>query len=38
MKSFGKKLCTTGMNIDKGIDRKTVENSGAVNTFEALFF
>lgn len=37
MKSSGKKLCITGVNIDKVIDGKIVEHGGAANTFEALF-
>lgn len=37
MKPSGKKLCITGVDIDKVIDGKIVEHGGAVNTFEALF-
>lgn len=37
MKPSGKKLCITGVNIDKVIDGKIVEHGGAANTFEALF-
>ncbi len=37
MKPTGKKLRITGVDIDKLVDGKIVEHSGAVNTFEALF-
>lgn len=37
MKPSGKKLCITGVNIDKVINGKIVEHGGAANTFEALF-
>lgn len=37
MKPSGKKLCITGVDIDKVIDGKIVEHGGAANTFEALF-
>ena len=32
-----KKLIFFGVNIDKVVDGKIVEHSGAVNTFETLF-
>lgn len=37
MKPTGKELTFTGVNIDKVIDGKIVEHSGAMNTFETLF-
>lgn len=37
MKPTSKKLKMTGVNIDRVVDEKIVEHSGAVNTFEALF-
>ncbi|GIO38447.1 hypothetical protein J41TS12_33080 [Paenibacillus antibioticophila] len=37
MKPSGKKLCITGVNIDKVLNGKIVEHGGAANTFEALF-
>ena len=37
MKPTGKKLTFTGVDIDKVIDGKIVEHSGATNTFETLF-
>lgn len=37
MKPTGKKLTFTGVDIDKVIDGKIVEHSGAMNTFETLF-
>lgn len=36
IKPTGKKLTFTGVNIDKVINGKMVEHSGAMNTFEAL--
>nr|WP_232780294.1 ester cyclase [Candidatus Stoquefichus sp. SB1] len=37
MKPTGKKLTFTGVDVDKVIDGKIVEHSGAMNTFETLF-
>lgn len=37
MKPTGKKLCITGVDIDKVVGGKIVEHGGAANTFEALF-
>ncbi|KUG03049.1 putative lipoprotein [hydrocarbon metagenome] len=37
MKPTSKKLRMTGVDIDRVVDGKIVEHSGAVNTFEALF-
>jgi predicted ester cyclase len=37
MKPTGKRLRMTGVDIDRLVDGKIVEHSGAVNTFEALF-
>jgi len=37
MKATGKKLRMTGVDIDRVVDGKIAEHSGAVNTFEALF-
>ncbi len=37
MKPTGKKICITGVDIDKIIDGKIVEHGGAANTFDALF-
>lgn len=37
IKPSGKKLCITGVDIDKVIDGKIVEHGGAANTFDALF-
>lgn len=37
MKPSGKKICITGVNIDKIADGKIIEHGGAANTFEALF-
>ena len=37
MKPTGKVLTFTGANIDKVIDGRIVEHSGAMNTFETLF-
>lgn len=37
MKPTGKKLKFFGVDVDKVIDGKIVEHSGAMNTFETLF-
>ena len=37
MKPTNKKLRMTGVDIDRVVNGKIVEHSGAVNTFEALF-
>jgi predicted ester cyclase len=37
MKPTSKKLKMTGVDIDRVVNGKIVEHSGAVNTFEALF-
>lgn len=37
MKPTGKKLTFTGVDVDKVINGKMVEHSGAMNTFETLF-
>lgn len=37
MKPTGKKICITGVDIDKIINGKIVEHGGAANTFDALF-
>lgn len=37
MKPTGKKICITGVDIDKVVHGKIVEHGGAANTFDALF-
>ncbi|WP_077612590.1 ester cyclase [Clostridium sp. Marseille-P2415] len=37
MKPTGKKICITGVDIDKVVDGKIIEHGGAANTFDALF-